>query len=521
MRDAAFRLNVYKMAHWQDPVKPQEVAAIADGFAGHDVGGRIRPSVTDTGESGGGHVAGPESDDDIVGDADITSPPAPSSLQVAPAVADSAGGAIMNIWATQLLRQWYSSALERYMYFSFPASDDAGPHSLRVYQILEMENRALLVPTFQTDDELAQARGLFTIMVQPMQQFGDLASDLDDGASEVVCFAFEEPCKIDVLTAVGLATKDRWSCRSWSAAGSDIDQCIRLHSPARLRTVGVESPAVPVLTLMEALRRQGWSGRQGVAHHSADSQKVFDSRNPIGKRMYFKCLLSFADLLARGVQGFSSVCPAAYYGLLLRGHTAVRPGMSAKHDKSMLADRAGGDSLQPLVPIDFVSLRAPPWDGAADSDSDVVGDFVARPAPPPLADGSADGGGASAPSGAMAAQGALADEAGSAGDAALALAPVLDDVLPTEIEGMPVYKVSGRQDNRWSYHGRLRVKCRNAEHEGCWKSRSIEMDKDRFGPRAAEFFLGAWQLQSHLPEARHRALKPTVAMVRSYAHSHQ
>ena len=41
--------------------------------------------------------------------------------------------------------------------------------------------------------------------------------------------------------------------------------------------------------------------------------------------------------------------------------------------------------------------------------------------------------------------------------------------------------------------------------------RSLRMDITAFGNRAAEFYLMAWLLQSHLPEREHKAYKPSRA----------
>ena len=46
------------------------------------------------------------------------------------------------------------------------------------------------------------------------------------------------------------------------------------------------------------------------------------------------------------------------------------------------------------------------------------------------------------------------------------------------------------------------------------------MGRAECGPWASAYYLGAWLLKSELPQAEHRAYKPTDDEVRSFAQNH-
>ena len=68
----------------------------------------------------------------------------------------------------------------------------------------------------------------------------------------------------------------------------------------------------------------------------------------------------------------------------------------------------------------------------------------------------------------------------------------------------------------------IEVSCNNPEHLDCKKYRSVQMHRDKFGSRAAEFYLIAWLRQSFvLPEEEHSSLRVSLDAVRAVANEHQ
>lgn len=63
----------------------------------------------------------------------------------------------------------------------------------------------------------------------------------------------------------------------------------------------------------------------------------------------------------------------------------------------------------------------------------------------------------------------------------------------------------------------LRTRCGNPAHTKCDKCRSVVLDAGTFGPRAAEFLLMAWLLESHRPEDEHSSYRPSKAEVKAVA----
>ena len=92
---------------------------------------------------------------------------------------------------------------------------------------------------------------------------------------------------------------------------------------------------------------------------------------------------------------------------------------------------------------------------------------------------------------------------------------------PERILGCNVRLVKGINRDKWFYFDRLDVTCPNPAHKGCGRSRSRELEVALFGPRSAEFWLGAWLSMSYAtPDTRsHREFVPTHDAVQAYADS--
>ena len=121
---------------------------------------------------------------------------------------------------------------------------------------------------------------------------------------------------------------------------SDVSGCLCLMQPAILQTtLALNSPKIPVLSLLDALHQQGFAGRdQGVLHQHANF-KNYDERNIVAKRAYLQCVLAMQSILPKA-GSFPSGEPQSFYMLLLRGRT-VAPGQGAKEYKKQLAQLTG------------------------------------------------------------------------------------------------------------------------------------------------------------------------------------
>ena len=89
--------------------------------------------------------------------------------------------------------------------------------------------------------------------------------------------------------------------------------------------------------------------------------------------------------------------------------------------------------------------------------------------------------------------------------------------LAPAMPGIPAFIDGGRVHHDTGKDG-LRLYC--VHHHGCEKFRSLKMDPFGQGPRAAEFYLGAWQAcGADIDIEKHRA-GPSRAEVEAYAAAH-
>ena len=81
--------------------------------------------------------------------------------------------------------------------------------------------------------------------------------------------------------------------------------------------------------------------------------------------------------------------------------------------------------------------------------------------------------------------------------------------FPETLMGQEISLIKGRRDERWSYANRLLVRC--PRHDACQKTRSVELEKKRFGDKAPLVFLGAWMSRAwQLGPQQHRTWNPKL-----------
>lgn len=227
------------------------------------------------------------------------------------------------------------------------------------------------------------------------------------------------------------------------------------------------------------------------------------------------------ELLSRGVAGFSSREPQAFYQLLLRGKSPLG-GQSAKELKKQLQNTSEHDLLSLTMPaveppakrLCITDVASVPEDGAdeiagddgidvADAIDDSSNDSDDMNLMQFLAHRRAAGHG-------VAANGSDDEIHGDTDD---------DPYYPETILGQRVHFVCGRADDKWSYHNRLVVKCNI--HADCSKGRSTFLNLDIFGLRAAEIYLATWLDKSDcMPKHEHEKWRPTVSEMQAFMEAH-
>ena len=121
------------------------------------------------------------------------------------------------------------------------------------FQLLSLEQRTVVVDTFESrmHDE-AHAGGFFA-MIQPLEEF---ECELT-GLHSLYAFIVEDALKIDILRVLGTDNDSRHQVLSWQTGISQVEGCVLLHnsSPAK-PALPLGSPQIPVLCLIDALLEQ-------------------------------------------------------------------------------------------------------------------------------------------------------------------------------------------------------------------------------------------------------------------------
>jgi hypothetical protein len=226
---------------------------------------------------------------------------------------------------------------------------------------------------------------------------------------------------------------------------------------------------------------------------------VYDNRKLVSKRAYLQCVLSLRELFAAGARPFQSNAPAAFYHLMLKSPDLAIEGLSAAECSARL-NLTIGDAPRRMLALEVCAparVDVPCiLDVAGDSESEgqlEVAHVVAPVAPLAIID--------------AAVVGDVVGDSGSDGEL---------DLIPVMISGQVVAREVHRNlDGSVQAEG-IRVKCPNPCHNGHSKYRSLRLDQDLFGRRAAEFYLKAWIAEAHtLDERDHRVHRPTRGSVQA------
>ena len=119
------------------------------------------------------------------------------------------------------------------------------------------------------------------------------------------------------LTSLG-KYEDRGDFPRWELAESDIEGCVSLVTPTRVRPrVESVSHAAPVLLLIDEFDAKGFARVDERVVHSPTSAKRYDGRQIWKRRAYLQCLLRRQQLFKAGAKAFPSGLPQAFYELLM------------------------------------------------------------------------------------------------------------------------------------------------------------------------------------------------------------
>lgn len=372
--------------------------------------------------------------------------------------------------------------------------------------MLSKETKGIFINTFRSIDDEDYEQGLYQISVQPYVRWSSSFAEPDASVPrQVESFVYQGPCLVDILAVSGATLESRQHWHAWETSSSDIEGCIRMHSPSILRPgMPLSDPKVAILCLVDELAGEGYTGVPRKVTHFVGGPKEYDDCKLLAKRKYLQCALALADLGRAGVRGFHSGHSDAYYAVLLRTKQLPLPGLSAKEYSRQLA-RVTGDVVMSCM-LDRAP-RPPPVAPREPVLEEALLDEVA---------GDEVGGGPAHDAGAA---GELEDAVVDhevAGDEGVPEPREFVADVPREILGQHVMRIKGRSHSGWSYNDRIGVRCSNKTHRTCTKSRSLALGVDVFGPRAAEIFLATWLSHGHKPEKEHREYLPSVADMRAY-----
>ena len=438
-----------------------------------------------------------------------------------------------------LLRQWFAQALDAHDYLSIdvPSGGGDGGRELTVLQLLDLERKNVKVQTFEDKSSI---NVLYKVRVQPLQLWAPVPAQqcLARGSLEV--FPFVDPGFADLVDVMGCDIANRSRFHKWRADVADVEGCTLLKNPQPLTVQkNLKDKDIPALCLLDELHLRGYTAVRKAVTHVPGSPLVYDGRQPTAKRNYYKAVLIKEELFAAGIKMIKSTWSASYLAVLLKTKKAL-PKMSAKECQKILAKLE--DDYATLSSLDKLPTLPPqPMAQGLDVDEDIACDEEEIPATPLVEDDAAgsasgnegsdvavdysgdDGAKTTAPPVLQPAPvderpGAVVDRVASSVTTAMPVAvPLPARGFPDTIEGMPVRVISARQDLMHSYHDRMWVRCCNPLHVRCNRSRSIQLQVGTYGPRAAEFYLGAWLSAAHRGDIDHAKWQPSASDIREYA----
>ena len=277
--------------------------------------------------------------------------------------------------AAQALQNEYVKAVFRpRSFYSIPvaardANERGEPQAKQescYFQCLGVESgssRPKLTPTaFDSADQGIHARIALTVQYLSLWRKEGNAS---------VCFFDSDAEHLNVFDVASYNTIKN-EMLLYKDSPSDVYGCIDLTDPhPAVPIMPLTDPLCPILTLVEAVRAEGWRPVGKKVTHSNDARD-FDGRECGGRRRYLQCLLNHAQVVAANC--IVSQQPLAYYDVALRGQKVI-VGLPAKEYTRQLGLIRDGLAVNALVPIETppLPLELPALPDGSDDDFDVGG----------------------------------------------------------------------------------------------------------------------------------------------------
>jgi hypothetical protein len=245
---------------------------------------------------------------------------------------------------------------------------------LRCFQIV-----IIVAPSKKFVDTGKQVHKSIDLAVQWYDFFKPPSPELDLGGVNLEVFAFEAVTIVDGLKLADWNVM-RSTLRCWKHDKSDISGCVRLSlgrlsDPTSTTSLGLADPGIPLLCLLEELKRLGWeisSTSLPARILTSDVPARFSAAMWSSKcKPYFQCLAFLPTLFSKGLMQLDHGQPGSFYRLILQSDKPgdIKPGEKAVTYMEALA------SLGPLK-----SMVAFDVEGLVFSDDDVdVGDVTVRP----------------------------------------------------------------------------------------------------------------------------------------------
>ena len=231
-------------------------------------------------------------------------------------------------------------------------------------------------------------------------------------------------------------------------------------------------PRLPTLCLVDALAGMFFVGDACVIEHDPGTPRlVFDSRKPMWKKAYFRCVIAAAGLFAAGVASFKKQPFDRKYAYLLR-HSKLPPHAVTTKQLQALVNGTNSEE-QPMVQEALYESvpSAAPWKRLMFPQSaEPAGVFEINrdeAAKIPVAGAASGGDAVPMPEPVDNVHPVVVDEVEADGAA-----------WPEILEGVCLLKRKGKCDSGWSYSDRLAVSCPNPEHVRCSRSRSVALQVD-------------------------------------------
>ena len=237
-------------------------------------------------------------------------------------------------------------------------------------------------------------------------------------------------------------------------------------------------------------------------------RKADDARNPLAKRAYYQCLIAGDQLFQKGDKSNRS---QAFYKLLLRDPAKAEAKLKAQECEKLVsaAERSVKlDALEAAPKRPRLELPPVPREGVEDEEEVFVGGREEVPAP--LAPPSPAVAPLAPPSPAGSSSSSSPSSSREEEEVYAGPRPVVPP-YPEMIRGVQVRPRFKTITNKWG----IEVTC--PHHDNCRKFRTLDLNTDIFGHRAAEYFLGAWLMTPNPPNGKpHKRWFPTRNDVREY-----